>query len=191
MNRNVVISFSLLGVAAACVPGYLSQKSFLPVQPLPSPEDQVKNIAHEVRAIDNGQGRDRKVVKTLTGTDEGGELIAYFTGKALTKMTASLGMSNRVVDTGFYYRNQQLFFIRESYSYFWRDKNNTIKHDKPIENTFYFSQGQLIRHVIKDKDEDITLADKVEQLKSDAREYFEFACSSKQSLDVQEMGAGG
>ena len=116
----------------------------------PQDADPIPAIRQQYAAINKRAARLRKVKKELSGfSAEGGELVAYFDGKAITKMVATYyGETGRTVEE-FYYRDQKLIFaFRKILNY---DRPLSGKVVSTSEERFYFNNDQLIRWIDQDK----------------------------------------
>ena len=106
--------------------------------------DPIASIRQQYVAINKRAARSRKVKKELSGYSlEGGELIAYFDGRAVVKIVARhFGESGNAVEE-YYYRNGQLIFVFEKVSQYSRPLSGKVV--SAIGNRFYFEDDNLIR----------------------------------------------
>lgn len=86
----------------------------------------------------------------------GGELTGFFKGNKVFKIYRSLGMSDGVKITEFYYRKGKLIFVREKFnSYVYDERTKTFDYTK-INSTFsgsyYFDNAKLIEYKTKGQD---------------------------------------
>jgi hypothetical protein len=76
---------------------------------------------------------------------EGGELIAYFNGLRIVKMTAAyFGESGRAMEEYYYWNEKLIFVFRRDYTY---DEPMTGKIVSTETNRFYFGNDRLIRWI--------------------------------------------
>jgi hypothetical protein len=110
----------------------------------PQTPDPIQSIRQQYAAINQRQGRYKKVKKELSGFSlEGGDLIAYFDGAAIVKIVANHYAEGGKVTEEYYYWNGKLIFV------FRKDQ----RYNKPLsgkvvrteENRFYFENDRLIR----------------------------------------------
>lgn len=116
----------------------------------PQAADPIAAIRQQYTAINKRAPRLRKVKKELSGfSTEGGELVAYFEGRAVVKMVATYyGETGRTVEE-FYYRDAKLIFaFRKVLNY---DRPLSGKVVSTSEERFYFNNDQLIRWIDQDK----------------------------------------
>jgi hypothetical protein len=116
----------------------------------PQAADPIPSIRQQYAAINKRAPRLRKVKKELSGfSTEGGELVAYFDGKAIVKMVATYyGETGRTVEE-FYYRDEKLIFaFRKVLNY---DRPLSGKVVSTSEERFYFNNDQLVSWIDQDK----------------------------------------
>lgn len=109
-------------------------------------EPSIPSIRQRYASINRGIRKYRRVKKELSGYSlEGGELIAYFHGPRIVKMTAVyFGESGKAAEE-YYYWNEKLFFVfRREYTY---DQPMSGKIVNTQANRFYFSNDRLIRWI--------------------------------------------
>ena len=90
-------------------------------------------------------------------TDNGASLTGYFTGDTLKKIAEWVGLSNRVIQNDFYFKNDQLVFVYAiEKNYHCNDSSKTINYAK-LELTFtrliltmknYFTLSSTTKNVI-------------------------------------------
>ena len=110
----------------------------------PQAADPIPAIRQQYATINKRAPRLRKVKKELSGfSAEGGELVAYFDGKAIVKMVATYyGEMGRTVEE-FYYRDQKLIFAFRKVLNYNRPLSGKVVSTS--EERFYFNNDQLIR----------------------------------------------
>lgn len=110
----------------------------------PQAADLIQSIRQQYAAINKRAPRLRKVKKELAGfSAEGGELVAYFDGKAIVKMVATYyGETGRTVEE-FYCRDGKLIFAFRKVLNYSRPLSGKVVSTS--EERFYFSDDQLIR----------------------------------------------
>lgn len=125
-------------------------------------EDLIQPIQQRYATINRNASKYRKVKKELSGfSAEGGELVAYFNGRAIMKIVATYyGESGRAGEEYYYWNEKLIFVFRKEYRY---DSPMSGKVIQTNENRFYFSNDRLIRWV----DEN------AKQIESGASEYQE------------------
>lgn len=89
-----------------------------------------------------------KIPKNLeTGTDGGGSATFFMSGDELRKAVVEIGLSNRIVEQHFYYKNNELFLCVEKERWFvWGDKKWKRQVTSVVigtETRFYFHDKQL------------------------------------------------
>ncbi len=82
-------------------------------------------------------------------TDNGQELAGYFKNNELKKIVHSLGLSNAMTTTQFYFDKGNLIFVlRKKYQTI--DENGNLREPKLMsESRFYFANGKLINNIKK------------------------------------------
>jgi hypothetical protein len=108
--------------------------------------DSISTIRRRYTIINQRLAKYRTIKKELSGfSAEGGELAAYFDGKAVMKIaTINQGETGRSFED-FYYWNEKLIFVfRKQDTY---DKPYSGKVVRTTENRFYFGDGKLIRWI--------------------------------------------
>jgi hypothetical protein len=108
--------------------------------------DAIDTIRSRYAEINKNLSRYRKVKKELSGySAEGGQLEAYFDGKAIRKIVAThYGESGRATEEFYYWDDQLIFVFRKDSQY---DKPLSGKVVSTSENRFYFDNKQLIRWI--------------------------------------------
>jgi len=108
--------------------------------------DTIRSIRQRYAAINRKARKYRKVKKELSGFSlEGGELIAYFDGSRIVKMTASyFGESGRATEEYYYWNEKLIFVFRRDHTY---DKPMSGKVVSTRANRFYFGNERLIRWI--------------------------------------------
>jgi hypothetical protein len=106
----------------------------------------IRSIRQRYAAINRRVRKYRKVKKELSGFSlEGGELIAYFDGSRIVKMTASyFGESGKATEEYYYWNEKLIFVFRRDHTY---DKPMSGKIVSTRANRFYFSNDRLIRWI--------------------------------------------
>jgi hypothetical protein len=139
MKRALIITVASLFVLSgrASVAGQASANN-------PQEKEPISPIRERYAAINKNLAKYRVVTKELSGfSTEGGELVAYFDGESVMKITAThFGETGRSLEE-FYYRDGKLFFVfhrRETY-----DEPLSGRVSKTAEERFYFNDGRLIR----------------------------------------------
>jgi hypothetical protein len=91
----------------------------------------------------------RKVKKELAGfSAEGGELIAYFHGPSILKISATFfGETGKTTEEYYYWDGKLIFVFRRESQY---DKPLSGKVVSTTENRFYFSDDKMIRWLDED-----------------------------------------
>lgn len=109
-------------------------------------EDPILSVRERYAAINRGSAKYRKVTKELSGfSTEGGELVAYFDGPSIVKLTANhLGETGRALEE-FYYRDGKLIFVFRRLDTY--DAPLSGRVSKTVEDRFYFRDDRLIRWV--------------------------------------------
>jgi len=109
-------------------------------------KDSISSIRQRYAAINKGVRKYRKVKKDLSGFSlEGGELIAYFNGPRIVKITAAyFGESGRAMEEYYYWNEKLIFVFRRDYTY---SEPMSGKVVSTISNRFYFDSDRLLRWI--------------------------------------------
>jgi hypothetical protein len=106
--------------------------------------DSIDSIRQHYPTINQNVKLYRRVKKNLSGfSAEGGELIAYFHGPTVMKMTATFFGETGRSNEEYYYWDEKLIFILSTENHY--DKPLSGKVVRKIENRFYFKDDKLIR----------------------------------------------
>lgn len=135
----------LVSIAALVIPTWVQGRS-IPSYFNSQTEISISSIRQRYAAINKSARKYRKVKKELSGFSlEGGELIAYFHGPRIVKITAAyFGESGRATEE-YYYSDEKLIFVfRRDYTY---DEPMTGKVIRTQANRFYFENDRLIRWI--------------------------------------------
>jgi hypothetical protein len=111
--------------------------------------------------------KDYKVVaiedsEEFTGhvTDNGGSLKGFYKGDSLKKIVEWVGLSNRVVQTEYYFDKGKLVFVFTTDKCFkfnaGTEKFDYSQFDKVSNSRYYFSNDRLIDTIINDKEKEKT-----------------------------------
>jgi hypothetical protein len=108
--------------------------------------DPIQAIRLQYAAINRKAAKYRKVKKELRGfSTEGGELVAYLSGPAIVKITATFfGEMGRATDE-FYYSNDKLIFVFRKQSHYRAPLSGKVV--RTTENRYYFKDDKLIRWI--------------------------------------------
>jgi len=111
--------------------------------------DPIAAIRQQYANINRNAAKYRKVKKELLGfSAEGGELIAYFSGPSIVKISATFyGEMGRATDE-FYYSNDKLIFIFRKQSFYRAPLTGKVM--RTTENRYYFKDDKLIRWIGED-----------------------------------------
>ena len=111
--------------------------------------DAIQAIRQQYAAINRGAAKYKKVKKELLGfSAEGGELVAYFSGPSIVKITATFyGEMGRATDE-FYYSNDKLIFVFRKHSHYGAPLSGKVV--RTTENRYYFKDDKLIRWIGED-----------------------------------------
>lgn len=109
-------------------------------------ELSIPSIRQRYAAINKSVRKYKKVKKELSGFSlEGGELVAYFHGPRIVKITAAyFGESGRALEEYYYWSEKLIFVFRRDYTY---DEPMTGKVVSTKANRFYFGNDRLIRWI--------------------------------------------
>ena len=106
--------------------------------------DPIDSIRQHYAKINQNVKLYRRVKKNLSGfSAEGGELIAYFHGPTVMKMTATFFGETGRSNEEYYFWDGKLIFILSTESHY--NKPLSGKVARKIENRFYFKDDKLIR----------------------------------------------
>ena len=88
-------------------------------------------------------------------TDNGGSLKGYFTGDSLKKIVEWVGLSNRIIQNEFYFKNDTLVFVYAvEKNYHYNNHSQTLDYTK-LDLTFigryYFDNEKLFYSIIKNE----------------------------------------
>ena len=108
--------------------------------------DSIPSIRQRYAAINKGVRKYRTVKKELSGFSlEGGELVAYFDGPRIVKITAQyFGESGRAMEEYYYWNEKLIFVFRQEHTY---DTPMSGKIVSTQTNRLYFSNDRLIRWI--------------------------------------------
>ncbi len=109
-------------------------------------QDPIPSIRKQYAAINKRVAKYRKVKKELSGFSlEGGELLAYFDGRAVVKIVVRhFGEGGQTLEE-YYYANSQLIFVFEKVSHYNQPMSGRVV--RTSENRYYFKNDDLIRWV--------------------------------------------
>jgi hypothetical protein len=109
-------------------------------------EGAISLIRQRYAAVNRGLPKYRAVKKELSGfSTEGGELVAYFDGPTVMKLSAThYGETGRSLEEFYYWEGKLIFAFRKRDTY---DRPMSGKVSKTAEDRFYFNDGVLIRWV--------------------------------------------
>ena len=113
------------------------------------PQDPVQAIRQQYANINRKTAKYRKVKKELLGfSAEGGELVAYFSGPSIVKISATFyGEMGRATDE-FYYWDDKLIFAFRKHSHYRTPLTGKVV--RITENRYYFKDDKLIRWIGED-----------------------------------------
>lgn len=88
-------------------------------------------------------------------TDNGGSLKGYFTGDSFKKIVEWVGLSNRIIQNEFYFKNDTLVFVYAvEKNYHYNNHSQTLDYTK-LDLTFigryYFDNEKLFYSIIKNE----------------------------------------
>jgi hypothetical protein len=111
--------------------------------------DPIPAIRQQYAAINRKAARYKKVKKELLGfSAEGGELVAYFSGPSIVKISATFyGEMGRATDE-FYYSNDKLIFVFRRHSHYRAPLTGKVV--RITEDRYYFKDDKLIRWIGED-----------------------------------------
>jgi hypothetical protein len=88
-------------------------------------------------------------------TDGGGELTGFYDENGISKIYRSVGISNGVGITEFYYKKNKLIFVREKFnSYVFNEKTKSFDYTKintTYSGSYYFSKDKIFNSTVKGK----------------------------------------
>lgn len=107
-------------------------------------EEKVKIIRAHYAEIEGSLRNCKQVKRDLPGRSaEGGELVAYFKGPSLQKLSAKfLGETGEALEEYYFWENQLIFVLRVE-SHYTKPMSGVVK--TKTEERFYFAGGGLIR----------------------------------------------
>jgi hypothetical protein len=141
MKKILMIAVAVLFISG----GSLKSSATQSAANLPA-TDLISSIRKRYALINKSLPKYRKVKKELSGfSTEGGELAAYFDGKAIVKIaTVNQGETGKSVEDFYYWDEKLIFVFRKEDKY---DAPFSGKVTRTTENRFYFSDGKLIRWI--------------------------------------------
>jgi hypothetical protein len=109
-------------------------------------EDLIRSIRRRYATINRNVPRYKRIKKELSGFSlEGGELAAYFNGRAIMKIVAThYGEMGRASEEYYYWDEKLIFVFLKEYRY---DSPLSGKVARTKEDRLYFSDDRLIRWV--------------------------------------------
>jgi hypothetical protein len=136
----------LIAVAALFIPWGSAKSSATPPAESLQATDPISTIRQRYTLINKSLAKYRTVKKELSGfSTEGGELTAYFNGKALMKIaTLNRGETGRSVEDFYFWDEKLIFIFRKQDTY---DEPFSGKVARTTEHRFYFSDDKLIRWI--------------------------------------------
>ncbi|PWT73481.1 MAG: hypothetical protein C5B59_13565 [Bacteroidetes bacterium] len=108
-------------------------------------------------------------------TDNGGSLKGYYQDDTLRKIVEWVGLSNRVIENGYYFDNNKLVFVLTTESnYHINDTTQSLdysKLDETFQGRYYFDNEKLIDAILSDKGRKKTAEIEAEKLLTSVRDY--------------------
>lgn len=148
-------------------------------------EDPIESIRKQYSTINSKVPTYRKVKKNLTGfSAEGGELVAWFHGPSIMKLTATfLGEMGRATEEYYFWNGKLIFVFRQDSNY---SKPLSGKVVSKKENRYYFANDKLIRWIDENgKQAEPTAATESEYLKN-SKEFSEGAKSKSRTVESKQ-----
>jgi hypothetical protein len=106
----------------------------------------IRTIRQRYERINKAQKKYRKVRRELAGfSAEGGQLVAYFDGKAIAKIVATYFGESGKAEEEFYYSNGKLIFVFRWDSRYDRPLSGKVMVTK--ESRFYFNDDHLVKWI--------------------------------------------
>lgn len=132
----------LISIAALVIPSGANSLALFSPGRLSQTETSIPSIQRRYAAINRSVRKYRKVKKELSGFSlEGGELIAYFNGPRIVKITAAyFGETGRAMEEYYYWNEKLIFVFRRDFTY---DEPMSGKVVGTEANRFYFSSDRL------------------------------------------------
>lgn len=155
--------------------------------------DEVAAIDAKMMQIDRVATHELK--KTLrTGTDGGGTLAAFSYEGKICHLKITLGMSNRTIETDYYYENDVLISASSRQSFFvWDKESEKLNPDKTgtcIEDRYYLLDGKIIQWIttrtvpsLSNKNSDVSRQN--ETILRQSTFFMQTARDDKNSVDVE------
>jgi hypothetical protein len=109
--------------------------------------------------------------------DGGAELVGFFKGDLIVKVSEWIGLSYGNRTREYYYKHDKLFFIFEKFESFVQNKNGELDHGKvktSFEGRYYFDNEKLVEQKISGKrsfEDNFTGTSK--ELQKEARDRFQ------------------
>ncbi|PSL26422.1 hypothetical protein [Chitinophaga ginsengisoli] len=115
---------------------------------------EIRNLYQQINSYKNYKTITIDDAEEFLGhaTDNGGSLTGYYKGDTLKKVVEWVGLSNRVIQSEYYFEQNKLFFVYSTESrYRFNDSTQSFdysKLDKTFNGRYYFSNGKLIDAII-------------------------------------------
>lgn len=151
--------------------------------------DPIQTIRQQYATINRNAAKYQKVKKELMGfSAEGGELIAYFKGPSIVKITATFyGEMGRATDE-FYYSDDKLILIFRKHSHYGSPLSGKVV--RTTENRYYFKDDKLIRWIGEDGKQVSTTAPEFGQgearLLASSKQFTEGARSKNPTIEDRQ-----
>ena len=142
MKRILLITWAVFVILTAGT----NSVALIPHRDTSQTDDSISSIRQRYAAINKSVRKYKKVKKELSGFSlEGGELIAYFSGPRIVKITAAyFGESGRAMEEYYYWNEKLIFVFRRDYTYSEPMSGKVVSTKS---NRFYFGGDRLIRWI--------------------------------------------
>ena len=137
----------------------------------------IKNLYRQINGYKNYK---TKIIEDAEeflghGTDNGGNLTAYYKGDSLKKVIEWVGLSNKVIQNEYYFDNDKLIFVFSTESrYRFNDTTQGFdytKLDNVFKGRYYFDNGKLIDTLFNDTEHTTTKKQDAAEFLTSSKDY--------------------
>lgn len=136
-----------------------------------SAQASTQTLRQQIVVINRSLPQLKKVKKDVTGTDEGGYLLAWRNEKSIVKIVLWLGFSIHNQEISYYFHQGRLIAVQEQHQYFvWDEAKEVLDRTRLGERktaTYYFQNRKLLKYAGagKGRTPDAILGDAVDALR--------------------------
>ncbi|MES2567898.1 MAG: hypothetical protein V4565_13580 [Bacteroidota bacterium] len=107
-------------------------------------------------------------------TDGGGELIGYYKSKNIERILMKIYVSNGIETINYYFKNENLFFVLETFSTFkWDEKQEKFNRDETTnsyDNRYCIKNDELVCQTMTKSNRYGNVKDLLSSVKQDSRD---------------------